>query len=211
MNCILCNSGSEAFFSGRNGDYFRCPVCYGTFLSPEHFPDPATEKARYETHNNDVTDAGYQAFVAPLVDAIDRSHLPKHRGLDFGCGTGPVIKHLLEEKGFHIEIYDPFFHKDTSVLSRQYDYIACCEVIEHFHDPNFEFKRLFALLKPGGKLYCYTHLLADETDFENWYYKDDLTHVFFYHPQTIEFIAKAFGFADYHIDDRLVIFSKSDA
>lgn len=208
MNCILCNSRSEAFFSGRNGDYFRCAKCYGTFLSPQHFPDPAAEKARYEKHNNDVNDQGYRSFVSPLVDAILRSHTPEHRGLDFGCGTGPVVKYLLEEKGFLLDLYDPFFHNDTSVLSNQYDYIICCEVIEHLHDPAREFSRLGAMLRSGGQLYCYTDVLNDETDFKNWYYKDDTTHVFFYHPQTVVFIADNFGFTDHSIDDRLVILSK---
>jgi 2-polyprenyl-3-methyl-5-hydroxy-6-metoxy-1,4-benzoquinol methylase len=46
----------------------------------------------------------------------------------------------LEDDGYKIKQFDPFFHNDIAVLRRSYDYIVCCEVIEHFHSPSKEFE-----------------------------------------------------------------------
>lgn len=49
-------------------------------------------------------------------------------------------------------------------------------------------------------------LYDHDIDFKAWYYKNDPTHVFFYHPITIKFIANAYGFSDVKINDRLILF-----
>ncbi len=210
MKCSLCQAETKAFYQGKHGEYFKCGQCFGISLSPEYFLDRRDEKARYETHNNDVFDVPYQKFVFPIVDAVTTSLSPENTGLDFGCGTGPVIQHLLEKKGFSIDLYDPFFRNNQSVLTKTFDFIACCEVIEHFYQPAKEFERLFNLLKPGGKLFCMTDFYRAETQFKNWYYKNDPTHVFFYDERTISFISDNFGFANYYIDNRLAVFLKSN-
>ncbi|WP_321540387.1 methyltransferase domain-containing protein [Flavobacterium piscinae] len=64
----------------------------------------------------------------------------KHSGLDFGSGTNSVIVKLLKDKNYNIVEYDPFFSNQPEVLEKRYDYITCCEVIEHFHHPFEEFK-----------------------------------------------------------------------
>lgn len=162
------------------------------------------EKKRYETHNNDPEDEGYRQFVAPIVNAIKKGFAPHHLGLDFGAGTGPVITHVLQQSGYHVNLYDPFFWRHPEHLKLTYDYIACCEVIEHFHNPEKEFGLLRSLLTPNGALYCMTALYNDEIDFENWYYKNDPTHVFFYHRKTVEWIKKQFSFSEAVIHDRLI-------
>ena len=80
--------------------------------------------------------------------------------------------------------------------------------MEHFHDPSSEFKMLKNLLLPNGKLYCLTHLYHSGIAFDNWYYKNDDTHVSFYSKITIDWIAKTFGLKTLEIEDRLVIFQK---
>ena len=209
MKCTLCSEEAKLFYSGKNGEYFACPQCKGIFLSPNNFPAPAEEKERYEKHNNDIEDAGYQNSVAPIVNEVLRSFSPQDRGLDFGCGRDSVIKHLLQKEGFTIDLYDPLFKNDQAVLFNKYDFISCNEVMEHFHHPDKEFKLLSPLLKPGGKLYCTTDLYKDDTDFEHWYYKNDKTHVFFYHTDTILYIKENLGFDDYRIENRLITFNKS--
>lgn len=81
-------------------------------------------------------------------------------------------------------------------------------MIEHFHEPYQEFNRLYSLLNPGGKLYCMTELFRNETNFKNWSYHDDFTHVFFYHPETIKWIQNEYGFAKAEIQGRLIILEK---
>lgn len=207
MDCPLCGSSSDPFFQGKRREYDKCPVCQLISLIDEHRLDEKAERERYERHNNDVDDPGYQRFVKPVVDAILEQYTPDNRGLDFGCGNGPVISYLLEKEGFRISKYDPFFHPDRSVLKEGYDFIILSEVMEHFHDPSREFELLFSLLEPNGKIFCLTDLYGDSIDFENWYYKDDETHVLFYHWKSIEYISSRFGNSKYSIDGRMIIFN----
>jgi SAM-dependent methyltransferase len=142
----------------------------------------------------------------PIVKSVKKRFSGKHTGLDFGAGTGPVISKLLGDQNYHIELYDPIFHNYPEKLDSKYDYIVCCEVIEHFHNPGKEFKLLKSLLKNGGVLYCMTELYRTELNFLRWYYKNDETHVHFYQKETIEWISLNFGFSNVKIDGRLIQF-----
>ena len=206
MNCPLCDSNSVPFHTGALGEYEKCERCFGVFLIPKYHIGDEDEKKRYEAHDNDVKDPGSQKFVQPLVDAVLGSFSSEHKGLDFGCGEGPVISYLLKKKGFDIDLYDPFFHADKTVFSRKYDYIILSEVMEHFNLAEKEFRTLFSLLNPGGKIFCLTELYRDDIDFGRWHYKDDETHVFFYHERTIGYIASRFGDSTFTIDGRSIIF-----
>jgi hypothetical protein len=202
--CPLCRTQSPAYFKKK---YFCCPECSGIFMATQFQLTPEKEKSRYETHNNDVNDRGYQSFVEPIVNSVMSAFSPDQRGLDFGAGPGPVIASLLTTKGYNIALYDPFFHNNTGLLQQTYDYIVCCEVIEHFYQPAEEFRRLHNLLKTGGRLICMTLLYNEKTDFSSWFYKNDETHVFFYQAATLAWIEKNFGFCNLSIDGRLVEFA----
>ena len=136
-----------------------------------------------------------------------RDFTKDHKGLDFGAGTGPVISKILKDNSFNIKLYDPFFHNYPNLLEKQYDYIAACEVIEHFHNPKKEFSLLRNLLGQDGKLYCMTNVYNENIDFNTWDYKNDFTHVFIYHKNTILYINEEFGFSGITIDDRLITYS----
>lgn len=201
-SCPLCKKETEN--SPLRG-FYACFGCNSIFRSPDDYLTWEEEKKRYELHENDSEDPGYQRFVAPIVQAVLKDFKPGHLGLDFGAGTGPVIFKILSEQGYIIKLYDPFFHSHPEYLEQTYDFIVCCEVIEHFYDPYKEFALLRKLLKPGGRLYCMTHLYADEVSFEKWYYKGDPTHVFFYRVDTLEWIKEQFQFHQLWIKDRLII------
>jgi len=169
-------------------------------------PDREKEKLRYEEHINNVEDKGYQKFVSPITLAILKDFFPVHKGLDFGAGTGPVIAKILTNNNYSIQLYDPFFHNHPELLNHKYNYIVCCEVMEHFYHPKKEFELLYNLLQPNGKLYCMTDLWDENIDFHKWYYKNDKTHVFIYTKDTIHWIQKEIGFSDVTIAGRLVTF-----
>ena len=114
---------------------------------------------------------------------------------------------MLTDANYTVKVYDPFFHPYTAVLNRTYDYIVSCEVIEHFHKPEFEFGKLYDLLNPGGKLFCMTDPLVEE-NFDKWYYKDDPTHVIFYNYQNLDWILNKVGFSYLNINGRLITLSK---
>ena len=129
-------------------------------------------------------------------------------GLDFGCGHTPVISEILSRENYSVAEYDPFFFDDRHVLDRTYDYIICCEVIEHFQDPAKEFSLLRDLLKPGGRLLCMTYIYHTGIDFSSWSYKNDATHVFLFQKKTLDWIAENIKFQELQIRDRLAIFTK---
>ncbi len=197
--CPLCGDHGKLFYKDV---FFRCDTCKGVFRSDR--PDPTEEKARYEAHDNDVNDRDYRNFVDPITRAVKTNFTLEHKGLDFGAGTGPVISKILQDAGYDIKQYDPFFHDDYELLKQRYHYIVCCEVMEHFHDPYREFKLLKEMLLPGGHLYCMTYLYRDDIDFHTWGYKEDFTHIFFYQKETLEWIKHRFGFSKLEIDNRLI-------
>ena len=131
--------------------------------------------------------------------------------MDYGCGTGTVASLVLEDLGYKtVALYDPFFQPDEGYLSKSYDYIICCEAMEHFYYPKEEFSKLRNLLKPFGKLFCKTSLLKSESsaeEFSYWWYNNDPTHVFFYTVETLGYISKHFGFKDVKIEPKLITFS----
>ncbi|ADR22552.1 methyltransferase/methylase [Marivirga tractuosa DSM 4126] len=204
-NCSLCHTLSPIFYINEDRYYLKCPNCSGIFMSKQFLPNDSIEIDRYSTHNNDVKDPRYRRFVSPITLAILRDFNKNHHGLDFGSGTGPVITVVLREQGYNIKTYDPYFDYKPEVLGDAYDYIACCEVAEHFHEPNVEFGKLKSLLKPNGKLYIMTDLYDEEIYFEDWYYKNDPTHVFFYQKSTFDWIKETFGFKSVEIEGRLAI------
>jgi 2-polyprenyl-3-methyl-5-hydroxy-6-metoxy-1,4-benzoquinol methylase len=205
-NCPLCHSSSLKFHKNEQ-QYHQCSACNAIFMDSEYYLNLQQEKARYEEHNNNVDDKGYQQFVSPITSSVLRNHTANQVGLDFGAGTGPVIAKVLADKGFKLELYDPFFHDNPKLLNKQYDYIVCCEVMEHFYKPDEEFALLKRLLKPNGRLYCMTDLYHEDINFPNWYYQKDNTHVFFYHQQSLEYIKQQSGFSDLSVNGRLVTFT----
>ncbi|QYA24991.1 class I SAM-dependent methyltransferase [Gramella sp. MT6] len=208
-DCPLCQSSGKLFFRNKSHTYLKCTYCFGIYMCADQLPKPEEEIVRYLNHNNDVNDVKYQNFVSPIVHSIFQDFKPNSsNGLDYGAGTGPVITKILNDHNYKITIYDPFFANNKGLLNHTYDYVVSCEVIEHFHNPSEEFKKLYKMLIKGGKLYCMTHLYNSEIQFENWYYKNDPTHVFFYSQETMDHIKSNFRFTDVFIKDRLIIFTK---
>ena len=208
MKCILCEGATKEFWKSKNREFVECTTCGGIQLLPDFYISKYAEEKRYLTHNNDIEDLGYQDFVSPITSQILKDFTPKHSGLDYGCGTGPVAANILEKQGYSIALYDPYFYPNTAVLNDTYDFIICCEVMEHFYDPKREFIELAQRLNAGGKLYCKTSIYSEEIDFDNWYYKNDRTHVFFYTAESLEWIRNNLGFSALEINPKVIIFGK---
>jgi SAM-dependent methyltransferase len=205
--CTVCRGGELRDFAHLEGRrYLRCPLCCATLLAAEHLPAAEVERAHYLHHENDVNDPGYRAFVSRLVEPLAGKFAQGARGLDYGCGPGPVAAVMLRERGFDVELYDPFFAPDRSVLARTYDFILCSEVVEHFHRPAEEFDRLGQLLNPGGILGIMTCFQDDDSAFACWHYRRDPTHVTFYREQTLAHVAAQRGWsAEFPVKDVALI------
>lgn len=205
--CPLCEHMGITFYNSKKLHFYECKNCFGIFTRHDLRLTKSAEKARYEDHNNDIENKGYQDFVQPIVNEIINNQEAQQSGLDFGAGKGPVISNILHQKGYNIELFDPFFHPNSMALSKKYDYIICCEVVEHFYKPYAEFVKLKKLLKPGGKVYIMTNIYNNSIDFKEWYYKNDITHVFIYRKETLKWIKENINFTNLKIKNRLIVFS----
>lgn len=181
-----------------------CSSCFSISQEAQNLSEEEEIK-HYLNHKNDIYDIDYQNFVSPIVNEVLKNHTKNEKGLDFGSGKNSVIKKMLADKGFSQEIYDLYFAQNKAVLPVKYDFVTCCEVVEHFKNPFEEFSLLKNLLKPNGSLYIMTELYIEGTDFNKWYYKNDPTHVFFYSERTFEWIKTTFNFSSLTINKRLII------
>ncbi len=210
MQCVVCEEAICSFFIAvKRRDYWRCPECLATFLDPSQLPPPDLELEHYRLHRNFPDDIGYRKFLDRVVQPLLARLSPGSRGLDFGCGPGPVLAAMLEEAGHSVALFDPFFHPDRQVLHEQFDFITCTEVVEHFHRPAETFRQLDAMLKPGAWLAVMTTLQTDDAAFANWHYRRDPTHVVFYREATLQIIARRFGWEQESAGKNVLLMHKS--
>ncbi len=194
LACPLCQERAIApFLDAGDKQYWRCGTCALTFLDPAARLAPAAEFRHYQSHENHVEDPGYRGFLAKLVEPLRAKLTPGSKGLDYGCGPGPALAHMLREAGHDVALYDPFFQTDRAVLEEDYDFVTCTEVAEHFFDPAGEFARFDRMLRPGGWLALMTCFQTDDDKFARWHYRQDPTHVVFYKRETLSFVAGRFG------------------
>ncbi len=206
--CPLCNSNGRAYYQDERNQFYLCENCDGIFRDSGQFLNFSDEKKRYLTHISNINDSGYYKFVSPIIKEVKNHFSKGNVGLDYGCGHTPVLSEHLKREHYKMAVYDAVFFNEASVLKTKYDFIVCCEVMEHFYDPSFEFKQLYELLRPNGKLICKTHLYEHKIEFDKWYYKNDPSHVFIYQLETLIWIKDHFQFNDVKIDGRLITFSK---
>ena len=181
-----------------------CDFCGYIFKDSVHQLSESEEKAVYLSHQNSRENIGYVRFLKEFVDQALRPFLPIHarRGLDYGSGPTPVLQSILEEDYWMtMAIYDPFFASSTDVLDHTYDFIVSTEVIEHVNDPIRVFECLNHALERGGILAIMTLFHpSDMEEFRRWWYVRDLSHVGFFIPKTLEWIADQAGFEVLHTD-----------
>ncbi|MEO0810179.1 MAG: class I SAM-dependent methyltransferase [Pseudomonadota bacterium] len=202
-------AGTSRYFGSFEGqDYLRCSRCRATFLVTRQLPLPDKERAHYKTHENNPDDVRYRAFLARLATPLLKCLPAGQSGLDYGCGPGPALAAMLREAGHSVALYDPFFAPDVTVLHQSYDFITCTEVAEHFHQPAQEFRRLNAMLRPGGFLGIMTMFQTDDKRFAAWHYRRDPTHVVFYRDVTMQTIAEDFDWKLQLPAPNVVIFQK---
>jgi len=207
--CPLCSSKqTENFHKDSHREYLKCRHCDFVFVPKIYHLIEKDEKARYDTHNNDPEDDRYRNFLSQLLNPL-QERIPKNaKGLDFGSGPGPTLSLMLEGRGYSVDLYDKFYARNDAVFDRQYDFITASEVVEHLRQPLAELSRLMGLLKRNGILAIMTQILTPQIDFEQWYYKNDPSHVGFFSEKALNFLAKKWQAELYVISERVVIYKK---
>lgn len=209
MECPLCVcSEQSAYYNDFKRSYLRCTQCQLVFVEPSQRLEPAAERAEYALHQNSPEDLGYRRFLSRLMDPLLPLLQPQSQGLDFGCGPGPTLSVMLEEHGHTVALYDVFFYPDRSVLDQAFDFITATEVVEHLHAPGAVLTDLFQRLKPGGLLGIMTKRVRSRDAFANWHYKNDPTHVCFFHEDSFTWLAQHLNATLNIIGDDVVILQR---
>ena len=193
-HCSLCASLEiSEYFKDQRRSYVQCSRCDLVFVPSQEYVTREAEKAEYDLHRNNIDDAGYRGFLSRLMQPLLERLSPSASGLDFGCGPGPALAHMLREAGFEMAVYDSFFACDDAVLAVSYDFICATEVVEHLHRPGVELERLWSLITDGGWLAIMTKLVSNQAAFAHWHYKNDPTHVCFFSRNTWRWWAQQHG------------------
>ena len=177
---LCCHPASEIFAVDRKRHYLGCDVCGLVFVPPHLHLSPQEERAQYSLHRNDPSDMAYRRFLARLFDPLEPRLAAGAEGLDFGCGPGPTLSVMFEEKGYRMSLYDKYFAPQPHVLRHSYDFVTATEVVEHLAEPGRELARLWSLVRPGGWLGIMTKLVLSRRAFRSWHYKNDPTHISFF-------------------------------
>ncbi len=204
MKCILCNQ-TEVVKLEVNPTHklCKCNNCHLIFKDPATFPTIEEERERYLKHNNSERDNGYIEHLEKAIKPFLKYSEIGSFGLDYGCGYQPVLEKLLSKEKMRCDNYDPLFFPDLP--DERKDFIFVTEAVEHFHHPVIEFSIITSLLIPGGLLTVMTNMWDENTDFSNWWYLNDSTHVLFYNTKTFEYISQKFGYDILENDGKEVI------
>jgi 2-polyprenyl-3-methyl-5-hydroxy-6-metoxy-1,4-benzoquinol methylase len=134
---------------------------------------------------------------------------PETHWLDFGCGSGGLVRYAREQIRCDVVGFDQgsiahvLVHPDVPILDADdlalaqgsFDVVTAIEVLEHLVDPLAELRRIRGLLKPGG-LFFYT--TGNASPFRQrllaWRYVIPEIHVSFFEPETLALALRRTGF-----------------
>ncbi len=204
MHCPLCSCENTSSLE-ENPDFKlrKCENCFLVYKDSTLFLSDVDEKERYVNHENSIDNNGYVEHLNKAIYPFLKYAEFDSSGLDYGCGPQPVLSEILKEKKIRCDVYDPFFFDDFP--GERKDFIFSTEVFEHFHNPQVEMRVITSLLMPGGLLTVMTNMWNDDTNFNNWWYLNDPTHVIFFNPKTFEFISKEYGYDILENDENEVV------
>lgn len=189
MKCLFCQSEQTEKIIEDN---YRCLNCHVIFKSKNIHLEAEEEERRYQFHENDASEKNYYDFLIKLIKPIEHELVNVKSHLDFGSGKSSVYQKYFKERLCESWCYDLFFYPDKNILQKQFDLVTCSEVVEHFNNPDLDWKTLVATVKSNGLLAIMTNFYTDEIDYDKWWYKNDPTHVIFYSLKTIEYLEKKY-------------------
>ena len=210
--CPLCEGqDSRLYLDDGCRVYHQCQQCRLVFVLPSYILSAQQEKQIYDLHDNNELDIGYRQFLNRLCEPLTQRLAPAAAGLDFGCGPGPLLVKMLQEKGHSMSRYDIFYAPDRQVLDKQYDFLTCTEVVEHLSRPGEVIQQLLSMLIPGGWLGIMTKLVRDADAFSRWHYKNDLTHICFFSKATFNWLADKYKLECYYVAADVILLRHSES
>ncbi len=210
MKCRICGSSVKIIDAVEKHIYYHCDNCDLIFMDSAFYVTSEEEKIRYTKHNNTIENEGYVNMFLKFINKAVKPYIKEGSALDFGCGPGPVLSALLNKDDFVTDVYDPYFYPEKIYLNKSYDLITCTEVIEHISEPLKTFDFFYKYLKIGGILTFMTLFHSGVESFENWWYKNDSTHICFYSLKTFKYLETHTNFKIIFKDDKNTITMKKE-
>lgn len=213
MTCKICFSHTKKYSDPHSSKtYTHCLNCQCIALEPSFWVSKKDERNQYDQHKNSLENEGYVKMFEDFLDFFWKDIVPESPFvLDFGSGPTPVLATLLQRRGALVTCYDKFYHPDTSFEHHHYDLITSTEVFEHLENPLETLRHLTQHVKNKGYIAIMTLFHDNSMEiFWKWWYRRDPTHIVFYTPLTLQYLAKQCGLALIKTDDkRIALFQKT--
>jgi len=223
--CPLCSHATTVLaLDKRDSDgirYSRCQQCHFVFLDPS--PVEEDYNKIYETGFDGLDEwwqkkkadhgIGDDTFEYPILDTL-RNYVPSGKFLDFGCGTGWVLKNVAGTyDGWGVDIdrqrletarrvtrlgekIQDFRTLDRNSFLSSFEVIHSNQNLEHLLDPLAYLELFKSWLKPGGVLYF--SCPASDSFAWNFLREDNsmamLPHVSMFNEDSLRFIIRKLGF-----------------
>jgi 2-polyprenyl-3-methyl-5-hydroxy-6-metoxy-1,4-benzoquinol methylase len=221
LDCPVCGGATEpagerwGAFSRQTYILRRCPECGLSFVS-----NPWTEYERiysrdyyagkgadphvdyeFELEFPALTVRRYEWSGILKVVSLLKPLTAKSRWLDFGCGSGGLVRHLNEGGHCKATGFEEGAIRDKAArvgipivdraglerLSGTFDVVTAIEVLEHVAEPVRELELVRELLRPGGLLFLTTgNAEPFRGRLQKWRYASvPEVHIRFFEPQTV--------------------------
>jgi len=204
-------------------EIWLCQDCQTAFTqnapNPEHI-GKYYQSENYVSHSdtkkgliNRLYHVARQMMLSTKTSLIERLNAQNPKKiLDIGCGTGYFLGNLksknwqclgiepdpkarsFAQKNFGLEVLEA---ENFWKISEQFQVITLWHVLEHLHDLEKYFVKIKSLLAPNGVLVIAVpnHWAAERNHYkEHWAAWDTPRHLWHFSPQSLEFLAKRFGF-----------------
>jgi len=142
----------------------------------------------------------------------------KNRCLDYAGGYGLFVR-MMRDLGFNfyrqdkfcINLFAKYFDlEDLNSKNKQFSFITCFELFEHFYDVNIELEKILEL---GSTIFFTTSLIDGKmnNDIKNWWYISPETgqHITFYSKESLKILAQNHGLNFYSDGEGMHIFTKN--
>jgi SAM-dependent methyltransferase len=194
-SCRLCGDVLTPVFrklllGQHDVQFFQCGSCQAMQTEKPYWLDEAYNPSNERFDSGQVTRSILNAaFLNWLITVVE---LPSPRVLDYGCGSGLLVR-LLRDSGLDAWGLDRHSNPRLSLGyqvndSDGFDVINLCEVIEHFDQPRAALDEIF---KANPSLLVVQTAIMVEPD-PSWFYLADFhgQHIFFLTVTTINWIAR---------------------
>jgi len=231
--CPVCGTPSitvgskHGTFSSLDFEVRRCPSCqfayvrdpiashemYGEAYYHGRGADPSVDYV-YELKNPSRTVREYEwRGVLEIVQRALGPRTSKPRWLDYGCGTGGLVRHARTagfdaygfEEGFGAQLARqanvPLLDRAALAEAPAFDVVTAVEVLEHVFDVKEFLASVRRVLAPGGLFFYTTGNPAKKrgNDLLSWGYLVPEIHVSFYEPGTMDLALREAGFRSEYI------------